>query len=532
MKLGISKHTRKIWAKRIKGFWLDFSHNTIGIVGLIILIAFIFVAAFQSFVATCPPEAVFYRSPRQADEYAMPEWVGILSPTLADLPPQTVYMLNWTEQNSPPPGINATMGTTGQLIFRYNASEGGSAEPVSVYLNTSFNYLYAPMRIFTVKFDWTGSPDQVTEIKVWNKYLRFWEVKGATGSMNYMLKLNLITPNGTSYPIWDQNWYTNSTFDPHTKPAFWSKKYNGYLEMHSNIGELAVKLGYGVSQPVKMAQDIFSSKGLYTLQMEITFKPGELEGITVPLENATGTVSLSNVKFTVWGLRYGILGTDGLGHDCWSQLVYGSRISLLIGIAAAVISTFMGILVGITSGYLGGAVDESLMRLVDILLCLPMLPILLVLIAIGGYSTFWVIVIIAVFGWQGLSRLIRSTVLSLREMTYVESAFSSGASKTYVMFRHILPNIIPIATTNLVLQVPGAIILEATLSFLGMGDPTSPTWGKMLYFARETGGFQPTHMAWWDVFPPGLAITFLCLSFVFIGHAVDEIVNPRLRRRR
>jgi peptide/nickel transport system permease protein len=204
----------------------------------------------------------------------------------------------------------------------------------------------------------------------------------------------------------------------------------------------------------------------------------------------------------------------------------------MIGLSAAAISVTFGLLVGITAGYLGGAVDEALMRFVDILICLPVLPILLVMIAMFGYNVFFVVVVIAIFGWQGLSRVIRSQVLSLREMPFVESAIASGGSKSYIMVRHIIPNVLPIAMTSLVLSVPSAIILEAALSFLGFGDPFAPTWGKMLQNAQNTGAFSPTVLAWWDVLPSGLAITFLCLSFVFLGHAIDEIVNPKLRRRR
>jgi peptide/nickel transport system permease protein len=277
---------------------------------------------------------------------------------------------------------------------------------------------------------------------------------------------------------------------------------------------------------------MFSSKGNYTFTFTVTIRPGEIEGIAVPLEEATGTIQITDAYFNTWGRVYGLLGTDGYRHDVFSQLIIGARISILIGLSAAAISVTFGLFVGITAGYLGGAVDEALMRMVDILICLPVLPIILVMIAMFGYNVFFVVLVIAIFGWQGLSRVIRSQVLSLREMPFVESAVASGGSKSYIMIRHIIPNVLPIALTSLVLAVPGAIILEAALSFLGFGDPFAPTWGKMLQNAQATSAFSPTILAWWDVLPSGLAITFLCLSFVFIGHAIDEIVNPKLRRRR
>jgi ABC-type dipeptide/oligopeptide/nickel transport system permease subunit len=222
------------------------------------------------------------------------------------------------------------------------------------------------------------------------------------------------------------------------------------------------------------------------------------------------------------------MGTDSTGSDAWTELIYGVRISLMVGVLAALIATFLGILYGVVAGYLGGFVDEFLMRVVDVLLCIPVLPILLVLTRYFFANVFLVVVLIAIFGWQGLSRVIRSRVLTLKEMSFIESARASGASDTYLMIHHLIPNVLPIAMAAMVLAVPGAIITEAALSFLGFGDPNAPTWGRMLYNAYQLGGLR----APWVWLPPGLAITVICIGFVFIGHSVDEIVNPRLRRRR
>jgi peptide/nickel transport system permease protein len=170
------------------------------------------------------------------------------------------------------------------------------------------------------------------------------------------------------------------------------------------------------------------------------------------------------------------------------------------------------------------------MRIVDILLCLPLLPLLLALVALYGRNVYYIVLFIAIFGWQGLARVIRSQTLSIRETAYIDTAKASGASGFYIMLRHIVPNIIPVAFASMILAVPSAILFEASLSFLGFGDPRVATWGMMLQHAFGFGGFS--HLAWWWIIPPGLAIIGLCLSFVFIGYAFDEIVNPRLRRRR
>jgi peptide/nickel transport system permease protein len=204
--------------------------------------------------------------------------------------------------------------------------------------------------------------------------------------------------------------------------------------------------------------------------------------------------------------------------------------SLIIGLLAALVGTSIGIFVGVASGYLGGYVDEISMRIVDILICLPLLPLLLALVYLYGRNVFYIVIFIAVFGWQGLARIIRAQTLSIREAAYIDTARASGAGGFYIMLRHIVPNIIPVAFASMVLAVPGAILFEAALSFLGFGDPSVPTWGMMLQHAFSFGGF--THLAWWWIIPPGLAIIGMCLAFVFIGYAFDEIVNPRLRRRR
>lgn len=528
MKFPISKSARAVWSRRIKGFWFEYSHNRIGLVGLLLLFFFIGVAIFSPFIAPYDGKTVRLESPRQADYYAVPGWLGVIVPQLADLPPQTVYPLDWTVASEEFPQSVEFKETNSSVIFYYNASKTGSKEPVTLFLNSSFTYPYVPMRLFSFEFGWSGRPDETVAVykdTPWGT----WKV-GETGSLNYMLQLEIITPNGTSYAVWDQNWDKYKSLN--ASAAFWSSNSTGKVHMYSDLGPLAVKLGYGFGESRFMVRDIFESKGLFELRIAVTVEPGEIEGVEVALENATGSVSVSAGRFIVWGRRWGILGTDGYGHDVYSQLIYGARISILIGVAAAFTSTLIGLLVGITAGYSGGGIDEGLMRVVDVLLCLPVLPMLLVFIALFGYNTWYIVLIIAIFGWQGLSRIIRSETLSVREAAFVESSIASGGSRGYIILRHIMPNVLPTALASLVLAVPGAVILEAALSFIGLGDPHAPTWGKMLYHAQISGAFSPMHMAWWDVIPPGLAITFLCLAFVFIGHAIDEIVNPRLRRRR
>ncbi len=250
-----------------------------------------------------------------------------------------------------------------------------------------------------------------------------------------------------------------------------------------------------------------------------------------PYLNYTGAVRVhvTTLSTIAYGPYYGILGTTDKGGDAWSQLIYGTRISLTIGILATGLSTAVGVVVGLVAGYFGGKIDEALMRVVDFLLVIPGLPLMMVLAAFLGPTIGNIILVISILGWTGTSRLIRSQVMAEKNKAYVESAKAIGASDTYIIFRHILPNVTPILFANITLGVVGAILSESGLAFLGLTDPSEPSWGRMLADAQSAGGFS--NGAWWVVVFPGLMITALSLSFTFVGHTLDQVLNPRLRER-
>ena len=183
-----------------------------------------------------------------------------------------------------------------------------------------------------------------------------------------------------------------------------------------------------------------------------------------------------------------------------------------------------------TAGYYGAAIDELLMRVVDFIIILPGLVLYLLLLAIFGPTLENIILVLGLLGWAAISRVIRSQVLSEREKPYVEAARAAGASDFYIIFRTILPNVMPIIFVYLALGVGAAILTEAALSFLGFGPYGLVTWGKMLEWARVSGGVA--RGAWWYVVPPGLCIAALSMSFIFMGYALDIALNPRLRGRR
>ncbi len=223
-----------------------------------------------------------------------------------------------------------------------------------------------------------------------------------------------------------------------------------------------------------------------------------------------------------------ILGTDDKGHDIWTWLVYGARVAFIVGILSAFFSVMIGTLYGVYSGYKGGLIDTLLMRFVDIMLTLPVLPILLILTSILGPSIWNIILVISALGWSGVARVIRAQTLSLKARPFVDAAKVAGASNTRIMLSHIFPNVLPFSFLYMTLGVAGAIISEASLSFLGLGDPKAISWGQMLYSIQTAGAVM---YAWWWLLPPGLAITLISLGFYLVGRAFDEILNPRLRKR-
>lgn len=223
------------------------------------------------------------------------------------------------------------------------------------------------------------------------------------------------------------------------------------------------------------------------------------------------------------------LGTDDLGRDVWSQVIYGSRISLAIGFLAGTLSIFIGSFIGLIAGYYGGRVEELLMRFVDFFMTLPELPLMIVLAAMLGPSIWNIVLVVSIVNWPTTARVVRSQVLSLKERAFVEASRCLGASDSYLIFREILPNVVPIIFAQAVLMVTWAVYSESVLSFLGLGDPTVISWGMMLNFAFESGSMA---RAMWWVAPPIFCIVSLILGFTFFGTAVSDVMKPGYRETR
>ncbi len=220
------------------------------------------------------------------------------------------------------------------------------------------------------------------------------------------------------------------------------------------------------------------------------------------------------------------LGRDDAGKDVLSLLIYGARISLLVGFTASFFSMFIGSVVGLVAGYYGGRVSTVLMRFVDFLMVIPDLPLMLVIISVWGRGLWKIVLVIGLLYWTYTARLVRSQVLSIKERQFVLRSRALGGSNLRIIWRHIFPQVLPLIITQAVLDISASIIAESSLSFLGLGDPTMVSWGMMLNFAFERA---ISRMAWWFLLPPGFAIVWVSLAIILIGTALEEIVNPRLR---
>lgn len=225
------------------------------------------------------------------------------------------------------------------------------------------------------------------------------------------------------------------------------------------------------------------------------------------------------------------LGTNQRGEDIFSQILYGGQISLLVGFTASAIAALVGTLIGLVAGYFRGFLDTVLMRITDVFLCLPTLPLMMIFLMMLGRGVQNIILVIAILGWVGTARMVRSEALSLRERPLTEAAHALGAGDGYIITKHILPNTLPLILANVVLGVVNAILSEAGITFLGFGDIYGqPSWGTVLFWASR--GAALVNGYWWWLIPPGLLILLTALGFTFVSHSADKVVNPRLRKRR
>ena len=312
---------------------------------------------------------------------------------------------------------------------------------------------------------------------------------------------------------------------------------------------------FGLSQPAREKLRLLRKKSLGTWRIFRKNRMGML-GLTILVCFVVMAIFASQVMWVIshiagWDRVYGPfdrvapvgqgippskshpLGTDIRGYDILARTIYGSRVSLLVGLVATVVSMGLGTMIGLFSGYWGGWRDEVLMRVTDVFLVLPWLVLMIVLATLlpGGPSVSKVVFVIGITGWSATTRMVRAQVMSLKERSFVERAQAAGAGDSYIVRKHIFPNVFPLVFANSIITVALSILSESTLSFIRLGpDPTRVvTWGNMLEDASNGQAILNGLYLW--ILVPGLCIVLVVLAFTFIGYALDEIFNPKLRRR-
>ena len=226
------------------------------------------------------------------------------------------------------------------------------------------------------------------------------------------------------------------------------------------------------------------------------------------------------------------LGTNDIGQDVASEVIWGARTSLLVAVGAGVIAVGLAVLIGVGAGLAGGRIDRAIVRLLDVLLAVPVRPLLILVAALVGPSRTVVVVVIGLLAWPRMARILRSQTLSLRQRGYVEAAQGLGGGFPYVLRRHLVPALAPLLAANFVIIAGVAVLLESGLAFLGLGDPTAPSWGQVLHRALDHPGIYFTSAWTWWVLAPGIAITVASLGFTFLAVGLEPRFNPRWERER
>ena len=249
---------------------------------------------------------------------------------------------------------------------------------------------------------------------------------------------------------------------------------------------------------------------------------------TIDMYGVNSETQIHESKLIIGGKAFGIMGTDELRRDLAIGLLWGTPLALFIGLVVSIASVVSGLLYGVYAGYKGKKTDETMMRFNDVIYALPALPFLIILSVTISNSIFVMVGFLMIFGWVGIAKVARSMSLQIKTRGYVDAANMMGQKDSKIVLKHIVPQLLPYAFASIAISVPAAITTEAGLSFLGLGDPSFPTWGQILHDANTFGA--AARGLWWWILPPGVMIAITGLSFVFIGNALDAIVNPKLKR--
>ena len=448
-----------------KEIWHEFSHSTIGVVGIAILVVLFSMSAI-AFVTIPLDEFKTWNDPASWLLYpksAQPAWINYFQ---SEKIPEHLIL--------EPVHSSQQLGSVNVLTDSFSVNYQYDGFP------SDFIYQYA--------VQYSGSP---------------------------LLQLSVTRPDGIEMQLIS----TSLPFE-NTGTTYGGMLFSTQDAIVKNIASAKGKFAFSLD-------DVSSEKIVFSRLDENKILKGQYV-FRVHLYDTSEKPSFVKSHLILGGKVYGMMGTDELRRDLSVGLLWGTPLALFIGITVSVGSVILGLVYGVYAGYKGRATDETLMRFNDIIYAMPALPLLIILAVTIGNSIFLMVGFLVIFGWVGVAKVSRSMALQIKTLQYVEASKLMGQKDYKIIFKHILPQLLPYAFASIAISVPAAITTEAGLSFLGLGDPTFPTWGQILHDASSYSA--AARGMWWWVLPPGVMIAITGLAFVFMGQAMDGIINPRLRR--
>ena len=485
-------------SREVKRFLSEFKKSKTGVLGLVLLIALIFTALCFPLIGS---------------EDAIENWSNL------------EY---WQDYPKKRPPCWASKGSFETIVLTPESQEHSSITVRESMTSEGLKTVY-----FSVLFKVENEPPTNINLKFRVSY----------NSTTWVL-ISLSRPDGTEF------YFTSSTLGGENgtliKKVFGvpSSKYSGFVS--KQLSALVTKprnveaylkpwlesLGFEIestqiSMLTQSGFDILFRKASPKMLTEREYLRG-VYNLTIAFASKDPSFRAQVEKIVLVGGCYGLMGTDSYGRDLLQGVLYGVRWALVIGLLVSFASVVWGGVYGVVSGYAGGIVDEVMLRVAQIFYSIPVLPLLILLSAILKPSIWNLVFLLIIFGWPGTALVTRSMALQLKEETYVEAAKAIGAGHARIVAFYILPQVLPYLFASIALSVPGAVLTEAAVSFLGLTDPSVITWGRILNEAEAAAATINGY--WWWVIPPGVMITVVGATFIFIGQALDAILNPRLKR--
>jgi peptide/nickel transport system permease protein len=457
-------------------FWREFVRVKSGLVGLVILLAFVALAIFGPSIVPFPGATEHWRD------------INFWQDNPQAAPPQWVNALPWV----------AKKGASSSFIANPKVSEEtvDSGVVVRTYL---FSYPFTedlPPRDLVVHF---------------------------SGEGQVPMNIAVTRPDGLEADIYSDQ--LDLAAGVTQRVSVTNNCAQAVIEfVRANDEAIASSLDADIIKPVRV---LFAK-----LDADVMQTPTPLKGdyaVTVKALLLSQDSSVKDMSLVVSGHVSGILGTDISKRDIFTGIVVGTRWALIIGILTSLITVVVGVVLGVIAAYFGGVTDWLLSRLYELVYLLPVLPFLIVISAIFKPTIWTLIIIICLFFWTGPYKPVYSMALQIREETYIEASRALGSGRMRVIFRHIIPILLPYSFAVMALSVPAVIVYEASISLLGLGDASIVTWGQVLHDALSQGAV--INNLWWWVVPPGLTIALMGMSFAFLGTALDRILHPKLKTR-